>query len=92
MNDSLGDAVNVNVGLVAFGSGGKTADMGPAGGAQTFTSPPDNDDNSNTVPDVDEVIHSLTTEFGGAGALAGSVSSRPISPPASRAARTTTRR
>ena len=65
LNDSLGSAVNVNVGLVAFGDGGKTADMGPAAGAQTFTSPPDNDANSNTVPDANEVIHSLSTEFGG---------------------------
>ena len=67
LNDSLGSAVNVNVGLVAFGDGGKTADMGPGAGAQTFTSPPDNDANSNTVPDADEVIHSLSTEFGGSG-------------------------
>jgi len=65
LNDSLGSAVNVNVGLVAFGTGGKTADMGPGAGAQTFTSPPDNDANSNTVPDANEVIHSLSTEFGG---------------------------
>jgi hypothetical protein len=65
LNDSLGSAVNVNVGLVAFGTGGKTADMGPAAGAQTFTSPPDNDANSNSAPDADEVIHSLSTEFGG---------------------------
>ena len=41
--------------------------MGPGAGAQTFTSPPDNDANSNTVPDADEVIHSLSTEFGGSG-------------------------
>ena len=39
--------------------------MGPGAGAQTFTSPPDNDANSNTVPDANEVIHSLSTEFGG---------------------------
>jgi len=71
LNDSLGSAVNANVGLVAFGSGGKTADMGPAAGAQTFTSPPDTDANTNTVPDANEVIHSLTTEFGGPGALGG---------------------
>jgi hypothetical protein len=71
LNDSLGSAVNVNVGLVAFGDGGKTADMGPAGGTQTFTSPPDNDDSGNTVPDAEDVIHSLATEFGGSGALGG---------------------
>ena len=71
LNDSLGSAVNANVGLAAFGSGGKTADMGPAAGAQTFTSPPDNDDNGNTVADADEVIHSLATEFGDASAVGG---------------------
>lgn len=71
LNASLGSATNANVGLVAFGSGGKTADMGPAGGAQTFTSPPDNDDNVNSVPDAEEVIRSLQTEFGGGGALGG---------------------
>jgi hypothetical protein len=71
LNDSLGSAVNANVGLAAFGSAGKTADMGPAAGAQTFTSPPDNDDNGNTVADADEVIHSLATEFGDASALGG---------------------
>ena len=68
LNDSLGDATNVNVGLVAFGDGGKTADMASAVGAQTFTSPPDNDASGNTVPDAEDVIRSLTTEFGGAGA------------------------
>jgi len=67
LNDSLGSAVNVNVGLVAFGDGGKTADMGPGAGAQTFTSPPDNDADTNSVPDANEVIHSLSTEFGGSG-------------------------
>jgi len=67
LNDSLGSAVNVNVGLVAFGDGGKTADMGPGAGAQTFTSPPDNDANTNSVPDANEVIHSLSTELGGSG-------------------------
>jgi hypothetical protein len=68
LNDSLGSAVNVNVGLVAFGNAAKTADMAAAAGAQTFTSPPDVDASGNAAPDVDDVIHSLTTEFGGAGA------------------------
>ena len=63
LNDSLGDAPNANVGLVAFGNGAKTADMGPAAGAQPFTSPPDNDANSNTVADAEEVIRSVQTDF-----------------------------
>jgi hypothetical protein len=63
LNDSLGSAPNVNVGLVAFGAGGKTADMAEAVGAQAFTSPPDVDANGNSDPDVDEVIHSLSTDF-----------------------------
>lgn len=68
LNDSLGSAVNVNVGLVGFGDGAKTADMAAAAGAQTFTSPPDNDASGNAAPDAEDVIRSLTTEFGGAGA------------------------
>ena len=71
LNGSLGSAVNVNVGLVAFGSSAKTADMGPAGGAQTFTSPPDVDDSGNAVPDADDVIHSVQTEFGDETAVGG---------------------
>ncbi len=63
LNDSLGSATNANVGLVAFGTGGKTADMGPAGGVQTFTTPPDNDASGNSVPDAEDVIRSLTTDF-----------------------------
>ncbi len=64
LNASLGNPSNVDVGLVAFGDGAKTADMGPAGGPQTFTSPPDVDANSNTTPDVEEVVSSLDTEYG----------------------------
>jgi hypothetical protein len=71
LNDSLGSAVNANVGLVAFGSSAKTADMGPAGGAQAFTSPPDNDADGDTVADAEEVIRSVQTEFGGGGAIGG---------------------
>ena len=65
LNDSLGSATNVNVGLVAFGDGAKTADMATAAGAQTFTSPPDNDASGNSVPDAEDVIRSLQTEFMG---------------------------
>ena len=65
LNNSLGDATNLNVGLVAFGSGAKTADMSPAAGAQTFTTPPDVDADSAGGGDVEQVIRSLQTEFGG---------------------------
>lgn len=65
LNDSLGDAANVNVGVVAFADGAKTADMADAAGAQTFTSPPDNDASGNSVPDAEDVIRSLQTQFQG---------------------------
>lgn len=67
LNSSFGNASNVNVGLVAFGDSAKTADIDPAAGVQSFTSPADADKNGNTTDDVEEVIRSLTTEFGGAG-------------------------
>jgi hypothetical protein len=70
LNESLGSSANTAVGLVAFGAGAKTADMSPEAGFQTFTSPPDVDLNENGVPDVEEVIRSLRTQFGGA-AIAG---------------------
>lgn len=65
LNSSLGSASNVEVGMVAFADGAKTADMGPASGLQTFTSPPDVDDDASGTPDVDQVIRSTDTEFGG---------------------------
>jgi len=67
LNQSLGSADNVNVGLVAFGDGAKTADMDPGAGAPAFTTPPDVDVDSAGGPDAEQVIKSLTTEFGGAG-------------------------
>jgi len=68
LNTSLGDADNVNVGLVAFGDGAVTADVDPAAGDQALTTPPNADNGGAAGPDMDEVIHSLSTEFGGAGA------------------------
>lgn len=68
LNTSLGDADNVNVGLVAFGDGAVTADVDPAAGEQPFTTPPDADENTNGTDDMEEVISSLSTQFGGAGA------------------------
>lgn len=67
LNDSLGSPANVDVGLVAFGDGSKTADMSPTEGAQPLTTPPQVDSNGNTTPDVEEVISSLDTTFGGSG-------------------------
>lgn len=66
LNASLGDAVNVDVGMVAFGDGAKTADMSPVAGSQPFTSPPDVDVDLVGGADVDQVIRSTDTEFGGA--------------------------
>ncbi len=71
LNDSLGDASNVSVGLVAFADGAKTADMDPAAGSQDFTTPPNVDTDGIGGPDANQVIHSLQTEFGGSGALGG---------------------
>jgi trimeric autotransporter adhesin len=71
LNASLGGASNVNVGLVAYGSAAKTADMDPASGPQTFTSPPNANKNANSIPDVEEVIGSLETEYGPSTAVGG---------------------
>lgn len=68
LNGSLGNLPTVSAGLVAFASGAKTADMGPAVGAQTFTAPPQVDANTNSTPDVEEVIRSLDTTYLGTSA------------------------
>ncbi|NIM92515.1 MAG: hypothetical protein GTO18_02210 [Anaerolineales bacterium] len=67
LNVSLGDAANVDVGIVAFGDGAQTADMDPAVGSQIFTSPPDVDKDAAGGPDVIQVIEALDTQFGGSG-------------------------
>lgn len=61
LNQSLGSGPNIDVGMVAFGNGAKTADMSPAPGSQTFTSPPDVDVDSAGGPDVEQVIRSADT-------------------------------
>lgn len=71
LNGSLGSEANIDIGLVAFGDGSKTADMDPAANPQTFTSPPDVDKNAAGGPDVSQVIRSTDTELGGGGALGG---------------------
>lgn len=67
LNQSLGSGPNIDIGMVGFGAGAKTADMSPAAGAQTFASPPDVDSDSAGGPDVEQVIRSADTDF-----LAGS--------------------
>ncbi len=67
LNASLGSATNVDVGMIGFADGSKTADMDPAAGAQTFTSPPDANKNANATIDVEEVTRSMDTQFGGGG-------------------------
>lgn len=71
LNDSLGSASNVHIGLVAFGDGAKTADMGPAAGTQTFATPPDVDADSAGGGDVEQVIRSLETDFAAGTGTAG---------------------
>jgi len=68
LNESLENPANVRIGIVAFGDGGVTADMDPAGGQQNFLSPPQVDNSGNAVPDAEDVTRSLDTEFGGNGA------------------------
>ncbi len=65
LNQSLGSGPNVDVGMVAFGNGAKTADMDPAMGPQAFTSPPDVDNDSAGGPDVEQVIRSTDTDSSG---------------------------
>lgn len=71
LNDSLGSASNLNIGLVAFGDGGKTADMSPDAGVQTFATPPDVDADSAGGGDVEQVIRSLETDFADGTGTAG---------------------
>lgn len=62
LNQSLGSAVNVDIGMVGFGLGSVIADIQPAAGPQDFTSPPDADDDTNGIADVEEVIASMETD------------------------------
>ncbi len=63
LNQSLGSNPNIDVGMIAFGDGAKTADMNPAPGAQPFISPPNADADSSSVADVEQVIRSADTEI-----------------------------
>lgn len=65
LNESLGSAPNIEVGMVAFGDGAKTADMDPTAGAQPFATPPDVDVDGLGGSDVEQVIRSTDTEFNG---------------------------
>lgn len=61
LNNQLGVDVNFSFdgGVVPFGSAAVAADVGPAAGSQTFTSPLLADVNGNGVSDLEEVARSL---------------------------------
>lgn len=65
LNESLGSASTVSVGLVAFGDGAVTADVDPGDADAALTSPPNVDKNGNGIPDMAEVIRSLDTQYSG---------------------------
>lgn len=67
LNNSLSNAANIEVALVGFGGNSSanspdieayTADVDPADGHQTLITPPQADNNNNTIPDIEEVIRS----------------------------------
>lgn len=60
LNQSLGNPLNVEVGVVGFGLGSVIADMGPATGQQDFTTPQADDDGLNGR-DAEEVLASMDT-------------------------------
>lgn len=64
LNESLGGAANVSVGLVAYGEGAVTADVDPAAGEQPLTSPPNANKAGAAVSDMEQVIGSLETSYG----------------------------
>jgi hypothetical protein len=59
VNQSLGNSPNVEVGVVAFGSGANFADVSPLPGIQGFLSNPQADLNMNGTPDLEEVAASI---------------------------------
>lgn len=63
LNQSMGSNPNIDVGMVAFGDGAKTADMSPAAGLQPFTSPPDVGNDTISGSEVEQVIRSADTEI-----------------------------
>ncbi|MFN8546139.1 MAG: vWA domain-containing protein [Candidatus Binatia bacterium] len=63
LHNSIGNPSNVRVGLVAFASAARRADVGPAAGAQNFLNPPLADANAANGPDMIEVIRSLDSDY-----------------------------
>lgn len=59
LGGSLGNAANVDVAIVGFGSSAAVADMSPAAGSQAFAAPISADAQPNGVADVVEVARSL---------------------------------
>lgn len=62
LNQSLGSDSQIDIGMVAFADGAKTADMSPQPAVQPFTSPPDADEDVSGGADVEQVIRSTDTE------------------------------
>ena len=58
LNESLGNPVNVNVSVVAFGNSAAGADMSPIPGKQFFTTP-QADIDGNKINDLEEVVKGL---------------------------------
>ena len=69
LNASIGNPLTVRVGVTAFASSSVNADMGPAGGDQKFTVPPQNDANANLRSDVEDVLRSLRSEHPSGGTI-----------------------
>ncbi|MEM7345005.1 MAG: Ig-like domain-containing protein, partial [Chloroflexota bacterium] len=59
LNSSLFGVSGLDVGMVVFGSTAILADVMPASGYQIFTTPPDIDQDGNTINDLEEVGRSL---------------------------------
>ncbi len=64
LNQAMGSATNVDIGMIGFGRYAVNADMDPATGVQLFTGPANADKNGDGTPDVEQVIagmHPLPT-------------------------------
>jgi von Willebrand factor type A domain-containing protein len=63
LHASIGNASTISVGLEAFATNAAAADVGPQGGIQVFTSPPQNDANGTGGADINEVARTFRSEF-----------------------------
>ena len=66
--DAIATGTVLDVGVVAFASNAQAGDVGPAAGVQTLTGP-DTDANAAGGPDVEQVLTSAFSTFGGNGGL-----------------------